>query len=117
VPVANDRVPSPIAIALDGEIMEDKPKVLSSQLSRRSLLRNVGFAASGVALIATTIAANRAEAKAEQKLVAYQDTPKGAQRCDNCSQFQPPSSCKVVEGDNISPAGWCKVYVKKPSNG
>jgi high potential iron-sulfur protein len=98
---------------VDGGTMEDEPKVLSSQLSRRSLLRNVGFAASGVAMLVTTVTANRAEAKAAQKLVAYQDTPKGAQRCDNCSQFEPPSSCKVVEGDNISPAGWCKVYVKK----
>ena len=92
--------------------MEDKPKVLSSQLSRRSLLRNVGFAAGGVAILGTTVTANRAEAKPTQKLVGYQDTPKGEQRCDNCSQFQAPSSCKVVEGD-VSPAGWCKVYVKK----
>jgi hypothetical protein len=93
--------------------MEDEPEVLSSELSRRSLLRNVGFAASGVAVLVATVMANRAEAKAAQNLVAYQDTPKGAQRCDNCSQFEPPSSCKVVEGDNINPAGWCKVYVKK----
>jgi hypothetical protein len=92
--------------------MKDEPRVLSSQLSRRSLLRNVGFAAGGVAILGTAVTANRAEAKPTQKLVGYQDTPKGAQRCDNCSQFQPPSSCKVVEGD-VSPAGWCKVYVKK----
>ena len=92
--------------------MKDEPRVLSSQLSRRSLLRSVGFAAGGVAILGTTVTANRAEAKPTQKLVGYQDTPKGEQRCDNCSQFQAPSSCKVVEGD-VSPAGWCKVYVKK----
>jgi hypothetical protein len=97
--------------------MKDEPEVLSSQLSRRSLLRNVGFAAGSVAILGTTVTANRAEAKAAQKLVAYQDTPKGVQRCDNCSQFEPPSSCKVVEGNDISPAGWCKVYVKKASGG
>jgi high potential iron-sulfur protein len=96
--------------------MEDEPKVLSSQLSRRSLLRNAAFAAGGVAILGT-VTANRAEAKATQASVAYQDTPKGAQRCDNCSLFQSPSSCKVVEGDNISPAGWCKVYAKKASSG
>jgi hypothetical protein len=37
------------------------------------------------------------------------------QECDNCSQFEPPSSCKVVDG-TISPTGWCKVYVRKPSS-
>jgi len=89
--------------------MKDESRVLSSQLSRRSLLRNVGFAAGGVAILGTTVTANRAEAKPTQKLVGYQDTPKGEQRCDNCSQFQAPSSCKVVEGD-VSPSGWCKVY-------
>jgi hypothetical protein len=37
-----------------------------------------------------------------------------AQECDNCSQFEPPSSCKVVDGA-VNPTGWCKVYVKKPA--
>src|ERR1700675_2594277 len=55
-----------------------------------------------------------AQTKATQKAVGYQDTPKGAQRCDNCRQFEPPASCKTVEG-KVSPAGWCKVYVKKPA--
>ena len=88
---------------------------MDTRLSRRSLLRDGVFAAGGAAvLLGMTTVANRAEAKPAQKLVGYQDTPKGAQRCDNCSQFQPPASCKVVEGD-ISPAGWCKVYVKKPA--
>jgi hypothetical protein len=96
--------------------MKDELKVLSSELSRRSLLRNVGIAAGGVAILGT-VTANRAEAKATQKAVAYQDTPKGEQRCDNCSQFVLPTSCKIVEGDNISPAGWCKVYVKKAASG
>jgi hypothetical protein len=60
------------------------------------------------------IRAVAAPAKVSQKAVAYQDTPKGAQRCDNRTQFEAPSSCKVVEGD-IAPTGWCKVYVKKPA--
>lgn len=99
--------------------MKDEPKVRSAQLSRRVVLRNVAFAAGGAALLGTTLGASRADAaptKATQKVVGYQETPKGAQRCDNCSQFEPPSSCKVVEG-KINPAGWCKVYVKKPASG
>ncbi len=84
--------------------------------SRRSVLRNLAATAGGAAMLVTTASENRAAAqtKVAQKAVAYQDTPKGAQRCDNCLQFEVPSSCKVVEG-TISPSGWCGVYAKKPA--
>jgi len=51
-------------------------------------------------------------AKAPQKAVKYQDTPKGEQRCENCTLFEAPSSCKTVDG-TVSPQGWCIVYAKK----
>jgi hypothetical protein len=101
----------------NGETMPDISEIDSVELSRRSILRKLGFAASGAAVLATAIGANRvavAQTKMSQKVVGYQDTPQGDHRCDNCLQFQLPSSCKVVEG-NINPAGWCKVYVKKPA--
>jgi hypothetical protein len=82
--------------------------------SRRSLLRKAAVTASGIALAGAALVPRPAAAKAAQKLVAYQDTPHGAQQCDNCGQFEAPSSCKVVEG-TVSPKGWCKVYVKKPA--
>jgi hypothetical protein len=91
--------------------MDEQPKIQSSQLSRRSLLRSAAVAAGGAAIIGTAMT-QPAAAKAPQKAVGYQDTPHGAQECDNCAQFVPPSSCKTVDGD-ISPTGWCKVYVKK----
>ena len=47
-----------------------------------------------------------------QKAVEYQDTPKGDQECSNCSLFQEPSACTLVDGE-ISPKGWCKFWVKK----
>jgi len=47
-----------------------------------------------------------------QKSVEYQDTPKGDQQCSNCSLFQEPNACTLVDGE-ISPAGWCKFWVKK----
>jgi hypothetical protein len=47
-----------------------------------------------------------------QKAVEYQDTPKGDQECGNCSLFQEPNSCTLVDGE-ISPKGWCKFWVKK----
>lgn len=95
--------------------MSDAAKIRSAELSRRSILRNLRFIAGGAAMLGTTLSRNRAaeaQAKMAQKTVGYQATPQGAQRCDNCVQFEPPSSCKVVEG-NIDPAGWCKLYVKK----
>jgi hypothetical protein len=100
-----------------GEIMGDAHKIRSSALSRRSILRNLAIGAGGAAMLATTVAGSRdaaAQTKVTQKAVGYQDTPHGAQRCDNCRQFEPPSSCKTVQG-TIAPAGWCKIYVTKPA--
>jgi hypothetical protein len=97
--------------------MGDASKIRSAVLSRRSILRNLAYGAGGAAVLGTTVSGTRvaeAQTKATQKAVGYQDTPKGAQRCDNCRQFEPPSSCKTVEG-TVAPAGWCKVYVKKPA--
>jgi hypothetical protein len=53
-----------------------------------------------------------ASAKMAQKAIEYQDTPKGDQECSNCSLFQEPNSCTLVDGE-ISPKGWCKFWVKK----
>jgi hypothetical protein len=102
---------------MQGRTMSDLSKIQWAKLSRRSILRNLAFTAGGVAMLATTVSGSRvasAQTKVTQKEVDYQDTPKGAQRCDNCTQFEPPSSCKLVQG-NIAAAGWCKIYVKKPA--
>jgi len=89
----------------------DTPQIWSAGLSRRSLLQ--GAACAGGAATILGVTANRATAaKASKKTVAYQDSPKGAQRCDNCAPFQPPNACRIVEGD-ISPAGWCRVWQRK----
>jgi hypothetical protein len=99
--------------------MKNQPKFRSVPLSRRALLRHATFAAGGAAVLGSAATANRVDAadtKVAQKAVAYQDTPKDTQRCDSCTYFEPPSSCKVVEGA-ISPAGWCQLYAKKPAAG
>jgi hypothetical protein len=54
-----------------------------------------------------------AQTKIAQKLVQYQEKPKGPQECDNCLHFVPPASCKMVEG-KINPKGWCQLYAPKP---
>ena len=81
---------------------------------RRVLTIAAGVAGASVtgatAVIGTSTPAHAA--KASQKLVKYQDTPKGELRCETCVQFEPPSSCKTVDG-TVSPQGWCMVYVKK----
>jgi hypothetical protein len=54
-----------------------------------------------------------AQQKVAQKLVQYQEKPKGAQECDHCLHFIPPNSCKMVEG-KINPKGWCALFAPKP---
>lgn len=39
----------------------------------------------------------------------YQDKPQGIYYCGMCTLFEPPKSCKVVEGE-VSKYGWCKVF-------
>jgi high potential iron-sulfur protein len=86
--------------------------LLCQALSRRTIVaRSLACAAGAAAFL---VAIRDAAAKMAQKAVAYQEAPKDDQRCDNCSLFQPPNSCTLVDGD-ISPSGWCKFWVKKAS--
>jgi hypothetical protein len=87
----------------------------SQGISRRHVLTiAAGAAGSSIAgataVIGTSTPAQAA--KVSQKIVKYQDTPKGEQRCDNCELFEAPSSCKNVDGI-IAAQGWCVVYRKK----
>jgi hypothetical protein len=97
--------------------MGDVLKIWRVEVSRRSLLRSFALTAGGAGMVGTGVGGSRAAAaqtKMTQLLVAYQTTPKGDQRCDNCTQFLPPASCKLVEG-TIAASGWCKIYEKKPA--
>jgi hypothetical protein len=55
-----------------------------------------------------TFSAN-ARDKMSQQEAEYQDSPKDIRMCATCTLFEPPKSCKVVEGD-VSPNGWCKAF-------
>jgi hypothetical protein len=80
------------------------------ELSGRTIVsRSLACAAGAAALLALV---GEASAKMAQKIAEYQDTPKGDQQCSNCSLFQEPNACTLVDGE-ISPAGWCKFWVKK----
>jgi hypothetical protein len=90
--------------------MSARSGVSSRAFSRRIvLLHTVGCAAGAAALL---LPLRQAAAKMKQPSVAYQDTPKGDQKCSNCSLFQEPNACTLVDG-NISPEGWCRFWVKK----
>jgi hypothetical protein len=93
-----------------------KIDVCSESLSRRSMLAAAGWfvGASAVAVAVATATGANAQAKVTPTAVAYQDSPKGAQQCDNCNWFQAPNACKTVAGE-ISPQGWCKIYARKPA--
>ena len=91
--------------------MSTRSEVSSRAFSRRIvLLHSAGCAAGAAALL---LPLKPAAAKMSQPSVAYQDNPKGDQKCSNCSLFQEPNACTLVDG-NISPEGWCKFWVKKP---
>ena len=93
--------------------MTDTSQVQSCALSRRTIvLRGVACAAGATALLAPARYANAGKMPPTSPVVAYQDSPKGSQRCDNCLQFQAPNLCQVVDG-TISPSGWCKLWAKK----
>src|ERR1700690_1795209 len=108
--------------------MDDVPQIPSGDVSRPLILRNSPFTAAGVVMLGTIMAGGAAmlgtiisgsrEAAAQTKMtptaVSYQSTPQGPQRCDNCTQFELPASCKVVTG-TIAAASWCKLYAKKPA--
>ncbi len=90
--------------------MTDTLQFRSSGLSRRTVLLRSAACAAGVGALLGPV--RPAAAKMAQTAVAYQESPKGDQQCGNCSLFQPPSACQLVDGA-ISPSGWCKFWVKK----
>ena len=77
------------------------------QLSRRSLLLS---AVGAIGVLAATLNPALAQPKISKVAVNYQDHPDGDKRYDKCIQFQPPDTCKVVEG-TISPQGSCRIFV------
>ena len=84
----------------------------AQSVSRRQLLRSATLVAGTAALLVSGTTGPAAAGSMTQKAAGYQPTPKGDQRCDGCSLFVAPGSCKLVAGD-ISPSGWCRLYVKK----
>jgi hypothetical protein len=75
--------------------------------SRRSVIGTIvqGLAAGLLPGISRALASD----KMTRQQAQYQDKPNGIYSCANCSLFERPKSCKVVEGD-VSEDGWCKAF-------
>jgi hypothetical protein len=76
---------------------------------RRGLLRGA-LAVFASALTRSALSPAQAQQKMSKQEAEYQDSPKDIRMCATCTLFEPPKSCKVVEGD-VSPNGWCKAFV------
>ena len=74
-------------------------------LGRRRLLSG---AIAGLAAGFAGVTAAKADKMSKQQ-AEYQDSPKDIRMCATCTLFEPPKSCKVVEGD-VSPNGWCNAF-------
>ena len=85
------------------------PVVSDANAPRRRLLRGA-LAVFASALTRSAISQAQTQQKMSKQEAEYQDSPKDIRMCATCTLFEPPKSCKVVEGD-VSPNGWCKAFV------
>jgi hypothetical protein len=76
-------------------------------LSRRRFLGHTAFGSLSAAALASLPAA--AAGAIPQATAGYQDQPHEGQRCELCTHFVKPNSCKLVAG-TINPQGWCKLF-------
>jgi anaerobic selenocysteine-containing dehydrogenase len=83
----------------------------NSSVSRRDFLF-VAAAGGGAIIGAGLVASPARAAKMSPRALSYRPSPNGNQSCANCANFQPPNSCKVVDG-TVTPSGWCILYRSK----
>jgi hypothetical protein len=77
--------------------------------SRRHLLLGAVAAVSAVTVVGTDPNTAVAVVKISEAAVGYQNHPNGDKECSRCMQFQPPNSCKMVDGA-INPQGYCRIF-------
>jgi hypothetical protein len=81
--------------------------------SRRQVLGRGAFMIGVAAALGGAPTSGRANIKIAKAQAGYKDTPVGGNECDRCIQFQPPSSCKIVDG-SVRPSGSCNYFAAKP---
>lgn len=88
------------------------PAALSGCDSKKSA-DSAGSAPASPAAGGANSATPPATTKVSQASVQYQAQPKGEQQCSGCQHFIAASNtCQLVDGQ-ISPNGWCSLWVKK----
>lgn len=77
-------------------------------ISRRQFVAGSALIAGGAAL--STAGPALAQNKTSQAEAEYQATPKGEEKCANCTFFESAAkTCKVVDG-TVAAEGWCALY-------
>ena len=96
-----------LASLLDKKNNGDGMTTRDPNWSRRTAIQAIACGLSAKGLLGSSRAA--AADKMTRAQAQYQDTPNGIYSCGNCSLFEKPKSCKVVDGD-VSEDGWCKAF-------
>jgi hypothetical protein len=87
-------------------------RIVSRRKVLDSAVRLVGAIPAWGFIVPRSRAEENAEEKVSQAEAKYQNQPKSQQRCEICLQFQPPSTCKIVNG-RISQKGWCQFFAAR----
>jgi hypothetical protein len=76
----------------------------------RSRRKAIGAVVAGISAgLLSRISRGQAAEKMTRQQAEYQDMPNGIYSCANCTLFEPPKYCKVVDGE-VSKDGWCKAF-------
>ena len=85
----------------------------TANTGRRRIVLRAGLAAIAAPVVAVALSQGAAaQQKLPKNLIQYQDSPKGDHLCANCTHFQPPNACAIVEGE-IAANGWCAAWAPK----
>jgi hypothetical protein len=85
-----------------------------NQTPRRQFLKIGGAILATIPIMVVSARTNAETNAALRAALKYQNSPEGEKSCSTCVQFVAPASCKAIPGDTeISPQGYCSVWVKK----
>ena len=81
----------------------------NTSIPRRVFLRSTAGIIVGAGITASGAQPARAFEKYDRADVAWQDTPKDGQSCENCRFWDGNGGCEIVAGE-FEPDDWCAVW-------